>query len=172
MDFKTVRISHTYLAESPSFSFFQITWDSLQDVDGHRQVIFEAIVKYRKMKNRGVVAIFKRDRFDRYSHFARIGEGSLGGKGRGLAFIDNMVKRHPEFEDFEHATVAIPKTVVLCTDIFDEFMDTNNLYQVALSDVDDETILKTFLRAHLPERLMEDFLVTSLSGKMIFSLMK
>ena len=136
----------------------QITWDSLQDVDGHRQVIFEAIVKYRKMKNRGVVAIFKRDRFDRYSHFARIGEGSLGGKGRGLAFIDNMVKRHPEFEDFDNATVAIPKTVVLCTDIFDEFMDSNNLYQVALSDVDDETILKTFLRARLPERLMEDFL--------------
>ena len=135
----------------------QITWDSLQDIDGHRQVIFEAIVKYRKMKNRGVVAIFKRDRFDRYSNFARIGEGSLGGKGRGLAFIDNMVKRHPEFEDFENATVAIPKTVVLCTDIFDEFMDSNNLYQVALSDVDDDVILKTFLRARLPERLMEDF---------------
>lgn len=105
-----------------------------------------------------MVAIFKRDRFDRYSHFARIGEGSLGGKGRGLAFIDNMVKRHPEFEEFEHATVAIPKTVVLCTDIFDEFMDSNNLYQVALSDVDDEVILKAFLRARLPERLMEDFL--------------
>ena len=136
----------------------QITWDSLQDVDGHRQVIFEAIVKYRKMKNRGVVAIFQRDRFDRYSNFARIGEGSLGGKGRGLAFIDNMVKRHPEFEDFENGTVAIPKTVVLCTDIFDEFMDANNLYQVALSDVDDATILKAFLRARLPERLTDDFL--------------
>ena len=136
----------------------QFSWDSLQDVDGHRQVIFEAIVKYRKMKNRGVVAIFQRDRFDRYSNFARIGEGSLGGKGRGLAFIDNMVKRHPEFEDFENATVAIPKTVVLCTDIFDEFMDANNLYQVALSDVDDDAILKAFLRARLPERLTDDFL--------------
>ena len=64
----------------------------------------------------------------------------MGGKGRGLAFIDTMVKRYPEFEEFDNATVAIPKTVVLCTDIFDEFMDTNNLYQVALSDVDDDTI--------------------------------
>jgi hypothetical protein len=110
------------------------------------------------MKNRGVVAIFQRDRFDRYSNFARIGEGSLGGKGRGLAFIDNMVKRYAEFEDFENATVAIPKTVVLCTDIFDEFMDSNNLYQIGLSDADDDVILKAFLRARLPERLMDDFL--------------
>ena len=135
----------------------QITWDSLQDLDAHRQIIFEAIVRYRKMKNQGVVAEFKRERFDRYSNFARIGEGSLGGKGRGLAFIDNMIKRHPDFDDFENATVAIPKTVVLCTDIFDEFMDSNRLYQLALSDADDEVILRAFLRAKLPDRLVEDF---------------
>lgn len=135
----------------------QVTWESLQDIDAHRKIIFDAIVKYRKMKNQGVVAVFERDRFDRYSNFARIGDGSLGGKGRGLAFIDNMVKRHPEFEGFENAQIVIPKTVVLCTDIFDEFMETNRLYQVALSDVDDEVILKAFLRAKLPDRLVEDF---------------
>lgn len=135
----------------------QITWHSLQDVDAHRQIIFDAIVKYRIMKNQGVVAVFQRDRFDQYSNFARIGDGSLGGKGRGLAFIDNMIKRHPDFEDFDNASVAIPKTVVLCTDVFDEFMDTNNLYQIALSDADDSEILKHFLRAQLPDRLMEDF---------------
>lgn len=135
----------------------QVTWESLQDIDAHRKIIFEAIVKYRKMKNQGVVAVFQRDRFDRYSNFARIGDGSLGGKGRGLAFIDNMVKRHAEFEEFENAAVVIPKTVVLCTDIFDEFMDMNNLYQLALSEADDEIILRTFLRAKLPDRLVEDF---------------
>lgn len=135
----------------------EITWDSLQDIDAHRKIIFEAIVKYRKMKNQGVVAVFKRDRFDRYSNFARIGDGSLGGKGRGLAFIDNMVKRHPEFEEFDKARVAIPKTVVLCTDVFDEFMDSNGLYQIALSDVEDDVILKYFLKAKLPDRLVEDF---------------
>lgn len=135
----------------------QITWKSLDDVDAHRQIIFEAIVKYRKMKNQGVVAVFQRDRFDRYSNFARIGDGSLGGKGRGLAFIDNMVKRHQEFEELEKARVQIPKTVVLCTDIFDEFMDMNNLYQIALSDASDDDILHHFLRAKLPDRLVEDF---------------
>ena len=132
-------------------------WNDLVDTNVHRRIIFDSIVQYRKMKNQGVVAIFLRDRFDRYSNFARIGEGSLGGKGRGLAFIDNMLKKYPEFNDFEKAKIEIPKTVVLCTDIFDEFMDTNNLYQVALSDIDDGDILKYFLKAKLPDRLIDDF---------------
>ncbi|MDO4949473.1 MAG: PEP/pyruvate-binding domain-containing protein, partial [Bacteroidales bacterium] len=135
----------------------QIKINSPEEVDKHRQIIFDVIVTYRKLKNQGVVAEFQRDRFDRYSNFARIGEGSLGGKARGIAFIDNMVKRHEEFSDFDNAIVAIPKTVVLCTDIFDEFMDSNQLYQIALSDADDETILRAFLRAKLPNRLAEDF---------------
>lgn len=135
----------------------QITWESLQDIDAHRQIIFEAIVKYRKMKNQGVVAVFQRDRFDRYSNFARIGDGSLGGKGRGLAFIGAMVKRYPKLES-DNFAVNIPKTVVICTDIFDEFMETNELYPVALGDADDETILRYFLRASLPSRLIEDLM--------------
>ena len=66
-----------------------------------------------------------------------VGEGSLGGKGRGLAFLDNIIKRHPELNQYEHAQVTIPKTVVLCTDFFDEFMEKNNLYPIALSDAPD-----------------------------------
>ena len=135
----------------------QVTWHKLKNVQAHRQIIFDAIVKYRKMKNTGVVAVFDRGKYDRYAHFARIGEGSLGGKGRGLAFLDNIVKRHPELNSFDNATVSIPKTVVLCTDIFDKFMDANNLYQVALSDASDEEILQHFLRAQLPDALIADF---------------
>ena len=109
------------------------------------------------MKNIGVVAVFYRLKFDHYSHFARIGEGSLGGKGRGLAFLDRIIKRHPELNQFEGAEVSIPKTVVLCTDFFDEFMEKNNLYPIALSDAPDEEILKHFLRAQLPDSLIADF---------------
>ena len=140
-----------------------ITWDSLQDVDAHRQIIYDAIVSYRRMKNQGVVAVFHRDRFDRFSNFARIGEGSLGGKGRGLAFLDHIIKQHPELNAFDNADVMIPKTVVLCTDIFDEFMDTNELYQIALSDIPDEEILRAFLQARLPERLIGDLEAISMS---------
>ncbi len=134
-----------------------VTWEKLKDVDAHRKIIFDAIVQYRRMKNIGVVALFRRDQFDSYSHFARIGDGSLGGKGRGLAFLDNIIKRHPEFNEFENVKVSIPKTVVLCTDVFDEFMESNNLYQIALSDAPDETILRHFLRAQLPDKYIADF---------------
>ena len=134
-----------------------VTWHKLQDVQAHRKIIFDAIVQYRHMKNIGVVAVFDRLKFDAYSHFARIGEGSLGGKGRGLAFLDSVIKRHPDFNQYKGVSVQIPKTVVLCTDVFDRFMEQNNLYQIALSDASDEEILKHFLRAQLPDSLIADF---------------
>ena len=126
-----------------------------EDMNEARRFIFDVIVRYRRMKNSGTVAIYRRDRFDEYSNFARIGEGSLGGKGRGLAFIGTMLKRYPQLER-ENFPVNIPRTVVLCTDIFDEFMESNDLYPVALSDLPDEEILDRFLSAWLPERLNED----------------
>ena len=130
---------------------------SLDEVPAVRKLFFDLIVKYRKMKNRGVVAVFRKDRFDHYSNFARIGQGSLGGKGRGLAFIDQIIKRNPVCDNFSGVTITIPRTVVLCTDIFDEFMSANNLYPLALSDASDEDILSRFLEARLPQRLVEDF---------------
>lgn len=134
-----------------------VTWERLKDITAHREIIFDAIVQYRNMKNIGVVAVFDRMKFDAYSHFARIGEGSLGGKGRGLAFLDNIIKMHPEFNSLEGAKVQIPRTVVLCTDVFDQFMEQNNLYQIALSDASDDDILRHFLRAQLPDSLIADF---------------
>lgn len=122
-----------------------------------RQLFFDLIVKYRKMKNRGVVAVFHKERFDHYSNFARIGEGSLGGKGRGLAFIDSIIKKSPQFDNLDGVGVSIPRTVVLCTDVFDEFMENNNLYPIALSDLPDEEILHAFIEAKLPQWLKDDF---------------
>lgn len=134
-----------------------VTWHKLQDVDAHRQIIFDAIVQYRYMKNIGVVAVFDRGKFDRYAHFARIGDGSLGGKGRGLAFLDHIIKVHPEFNQLSGMTVQIPKTLVLCTDVFDQFMEQNDLYEIALSDAPDEEILHRFLEGQLPDSYIEDF---------------
>ena len=122
-----------------------------------RQLFFDLIVKYRKMKNRGVVAVFHKERFDHYSNFARIGKGSLGGKGRGLAFIDSIIKKSTKFDNLDGVGVSIPRTVVLCTDVFDEFMESNDLYPIALSDISDEEILKAFIDAKLPQWLKDDF---------------
>lgn len=144
----------------------QLSMEHIRDVDTARQIIFDAIVGYRRIKNRGVIAVFQRDRFDMYSNFARIGEGSLGGKARGLAFIDAMLKRNEGITDFRNLCINIPRTVVLCTDIFDEFMTSNNLYPIALSDASDEEILSAFLEAKLSKHLLGDLyaLLTTIKG--------
>ncbi len=134
----------------------RITWHELQDVEEHRRIIYDAIVYYRERKNLGIVAVFDRHRFDRYAHFARIGDGSLGGKGRGLAFLDHIIKANPDFCRFDNVSVRIPKTVVICSDVFDEFMENNDLYRIALSDAEDDAILHAFLSGALPESLKED----------------
>ena len=120
-----------------------------------RDLIFHLIVEYRRMKNTGTIAVYLRDRFDEYSNFARIGNGSMGGKGRGLAFMGSMIKRYPAL-DTENLSVNIPRTVVICTDIFDRYMETNDLYSIALQDIDDEEILKAFLAVRLPSEVRED----------------
>jgi len=126
-----------------------------KNMDEARQIIFDAIVRYRRLKNLGTVADYHPDRFDHYSHFARLGEGSLGGKGRGLAFIDLMTKRYPALNN-EAFPVLIPKTVVLCADIFDRFMESNNLYPIALSDAPDAEIFERFQNAFLPDTPISD----------------
>jgi CheY-like chemotaxis protein len=131
------------------------------NMDEARKLIFETIVVYRKMKNSGVVAVFERDRFDEYSNFVRIGEESLGGKGRGLAFLGQIIKHRTKEMDekFAEAVIQIPKTVILATDIFDEFMEANDLYNIALQDLPDEEILRHFIQARLPEKLNEDLII-------------
>ncbi|MCD7931726.1 MAG: phosphoenolpyruvate synthase [Tannerellaceae bacterium] len=135
----------------------QVDVSDYANMDEARKLIFDLIVEYRRMKNTGVVAVYQKERFDEYSNFARIGNGSLGGKGRGLAFIGTMVKRNRDLSK-DNFLVTIPKTVVISTDIFDEFMETNDLYQVALSDIEDSGILRYFLHASLPSSLIEDLI--------------
>ena len=126
------------------------------DLGEIRKYIFNAIANFRYAKGRGVIAEFNKDRFDKYQIFSRIGDGSIGGKARGLAFIDSMIKRNKLLNRWENVIVTIPRTVVLTTDVFDEFMEENKLYNVGLSDVSDETILQHFIKAMLPSRIYDD----------------
>lgn len=126
------------------------------DLDEIRRFLFEAIAGYRLNKARGIIAEFNRDSFDEYVTFTRIGEGSIGGKARGLAFLDAIIKRNRLFDKFPGVSISIPHTVVLCTDVFDEFMEDNDLYKIGLSDLPDEEILNQFIDARLPFRLHDD----------------
>ncbi|MEZ5084623.1 MAG: PEP/pyruvate-binding domain-containing protein, partial [Bacteroidales bacterium] len=126
-------------------------------LDEVRKFMFDSIASFRLNKARGVIAEFYRERFDEYFTFTRIGEGSIGGKARGLAFLDSLIMRNKILDKFSNVVVTIPKTVVLCTDVFDEFMEENNLYSVALAEnITDEKLLDAFVKSRLPFRIHED----------------
>lgn len=123
-----------------------------------RRFLYVAISSFRFGKGRGVIAKFDKSSYDEYQVFSRIGDGSIGGKARGLAYINRLIKANKLFNKFSDVLITIPRTVVLSTDIFDEFMEHNNLYSTALSDLADEEILARFLAAELPGRIYQDFL--------------
>lgn len=135
------------------------------DLDDIRRFIFESIAGYRLNKARGVIAQFSRETYDEYVSFSRIGEGSIGGKARGLAFLDQIIKRNRLFDKFTDVTIGIPQTVVLCTDIFDEFMEDNDLYNIGLSDLPDQEILNYFVNARLPFWLHDELMAFVKIGK-------
>ncbi len=132
--------------------------EDFDDIDEVKRFLFENIASYRLNKARGIIAEFNRDSFDEYIFFSRIGKGSLGGKARGLAFIDSLIKRNQILDKFEDVLITIPRTVVLTTDVFDEFMEDNKLYKIGLSDMSDEEILNCFVKARLPFRIHEDLI--------------
>ncbi len=90
------------------------------------------------------------------SDFSRIGEGSIGGKARGLAFFDSFLKKDLFVSKHPNVSISIPHTVVLSTEVFDEFMQENDLYTLAVSGIGDEEILKAFASARLPEHIYQD----------------
>lgn len=137
--------------------FKYIRKDDFETMDEMRKFLYVAISSFRLGKGRGVIAKFDKTSFDEYQVFSRIGEGSIGGKARGLAFINMIIKNNKLYNRFPEVLITIPRTVVLSTDIFDEFMDMNNLYSVALSDLSDDEILNRFINAELPGHVYQDF---------------
>lgn len=136
--------------------FKEISVKEFSDIDEAKRYIFDSITAFRINKAKGVIAEFDRGRYDEYLSFARIGQGSIGGKARGLAFLDSLVKRNRLTDKFDNVIISIPRTVVLGTDIFDEFMEENKLHEIELSDRSDKEILQHFVKARLPFRVHED----------------
>jgi CheY-like chemotaxis protein len=136
--------------------FKEVSVTQFNDMDEAKRYIFDSITAFRINKARGVIAEFDRERYDRYLSFARLGEGSIGGKARGLAFLDSLIKRNRLSYKYNDVVITIPRTVVLGTDIFDEFIEENNLYEIALSDRSDKEILAHFIKSRLPYRIHQD----------------
>ncbi len=132
----------------------RFTVEEFKDLNEIRDFIYNTIDEFRESKSRGVIAKMDLDKYDRYVPFARIGKGSMGGKARGLAFLNLVVKRNPELNSFDNIKVTVPRTVVLTTEAFTKFMEMNNLYELALSDVSDNEILQAFSQARFPEQFI------------------
>lgn len=136
--------------------FAEVSVTEFQDMDEAKRYIHDSITAFRINKARGVIADFDRDRYDEFLHFGRIGQGSIGGKARGLAFLDSLIKRNRLTDKYKGVTISIPRTVVIGTDVFDEFMEENNLYEIALSNRSDSDILEHFVSSRIPFRIHED----------------
>ncbi len=136
--------------------FSNVEYEDFEDVEQIRRFLIDAISVYRIYRSRGVIVKFDKERYDEYLGFARIGEGSLGGKGRGLAFIDSFLKRHKLFRKFDNVHISIPRTVVISTEVFDEFMEQHDLIRFVAKVNDDEEILNKFISKPLPKWVLED----------------
>lgn len=125
------------------------------DVEGLRRYLIDEIDAVLRQNRRGVVEDFNPAKFDAHTTFARIGGGSLGGKARGLAFMDAMLVRHQLDRAFTGVRVYVPRTVVIGTDVFDRFLDENHLRTPALYTSDDDWIKQAFLKAELPTSVVD-----------------
>jgi len=126
---------------------------SLEDL---RREVIDSISLYRRERNRGMVADFRRDTFDASTSFSRIGGGSLGGKARGLAFVNSLLSTHRVDEMFPGVNIVVPPSVVLATEVFDRFLEANELRDFALRSDDDHEIRRRFLAARFPEDIGDD----------------
>lgn len=124
-------------------------------VDEHRRVLVNLIRDYRTLLGQGVVARFDPETYSDAVAFARIGEGSLGGKARGLAFMNSMLIKYRQYDKHEGVRIMIPRSVVIATEYFDEFIRLNGLKYIISQEFSDEEILSEFVSSTVPPRLQE-----------------
>lgn len=130
--------------------------EEFKDLEALRGYLIERFHDHRAEQQRGIIADFSRDRYDDSARFVRFGTGSLGGKGRGLAFANTMLQKYNLAREFDDIEIGVPRSAVIGTDCFDQFLADNELYDIALSTEADEKIVAAFLAATLPEEIRSD----------------
>ena len=124
-------------------------------VDALRKYLIYTLRNYRHNRQRGIITDFSKETFDPNSTFARIGGGSLGGKARGLSFVNTLINNYNVRNQFENVKIFVPPAVVLGTEVFDQFLEMNELRNFAISCTDDIEITKRFIEAvKFPEEVL------------------
>ena len=139
--------------------FKTVTESNFASVAELRDYVSQQIHDFHALTGRGVIAHFDAENYGRHIWFSRVGEGSLGGKARGLAFLNSMVYKHGLANKYDNVRISIPRTIVIATDFFDRFILENDLQYVIDSEISDEEILSEFVAARLPEELMDQLRV-------------
>lgn len=139
--------------------FKEVQESHFTDINAMREYVSQQIHDYHALTGRGVIAHFDDEKYGRHIWFARIGDGSLGGKARGLAFLNNLVYKYKLADKYDNVRISIPRTIVIATDFFDQFIIENDLQYVIDSDISDEEILSEFVASRLPEQLVDQLRV-------------
>jgi hypothetical protein len=121
-----------------------------------RQYLIDVFITHQEHSLKGTIADFSEGTFDVSSGFTRIGTGSLGGKARGLAFLNHLVTRYDIQAHFPGTEIKVPPTAVVATDVFDEFLDQGDLREFAINEADDAKIVEAFLAAKLPRATVRE----------------
>ena len=137
-------------------TFKKVSESHFANMEELRKYVSQQIHDYHALTGRGVIAHFDSETYGRHIWFSRMGEGSLGGKARGLAFLNNLVYKHGLAAKYDNVKISIPRTVVIATDYFDRFIIENDLQYVIDSDISDEEILSEFVSSRLPEKLVDE----------------
>ncbi len=127
-----------------------------EDAAELRRLMIEAIGRLTRSAQDGEVREFAPDRMRARDNFNKLGSGSLGGKGRGLAFMNSLLAYNRLGASYPKIRIAIPNTFVLCTDVFEQFVQENDLRTWALDAANDRAIAARFQAATLPEPIVND----------------
>ena len=125
------------------------------DIENVRQMNIRLIHDYRIHQALGVVARYAPETYNDTIWFCRCGSGPMGGKGRGLAFLNHMLQKHELYDKWQDVRVFVPRTMVITTDYFDQFIHDNGLQYVINADLTDDEILSEFVSAMLPLELRD-----------------
>ncbi len=136
--------------------FKQLKLDDFQTLNDTREFLYKTIGNYRYNRARGVISRFSPENYDEYMIFSSIGDGSVGGKARGLVFMSGLIKKYKIYNTFPDISISVPRSVFITTDVFEEFIEMNELYKIGLSDMPDSEILRQFVYAPLPLRLQNN----------------
>ena len=129
--------------------------EDYENVELHRGHILEIIHDYRISQALGVVATFDPKSYNDTIWFSRFGEGSLGGKARGLAFLNHILQKYDLYDAWDGVRITVPRTLVITSDWFDRFIQENGLGYVINADMTDTELLSEFVASPLPRELLE-----------------